>query len=227
MTDSGGTGSGSSSTNIAALKSLKAKRSQIKGQCTRAATYLNTLDAQGVSLIELRQRLHKFNESWDIFNGVQSAIEEIETSADDTANHDEERHAFEERYFAISSELEALLEAKLGSRSSVSLSQISRQVREGTPASFGGSNDHLKLPRVNLPTFSGEFEEWIPFRNMFRSMVDQNVALPKGQKMQYLILALRGEARDIIDSLISDKYQMTIIRKHGRCLKTRTTIQES
>lgn len=50
-----------------------------------------------------------FNETWDIFNGVQEVIEEIES--DDAVRHNEERRSFEEGYFAISSELEALLKS--------------------------------------------------------------------------------------------------------------------
>jgi len=64
----------------------------------------------------------------------------------------------------------------------------------------------LKLPRVNLPTFAGTFEEWIPFRNMFQSMIDNNTSLPNIQKMQYLISSLKGEARDVIGLLeVSDE----------------------
>lgn len=102
MTDSG---------DSVPLKSLKTKRSQIKGQCTRVATYLEGLNAQNTSLIELRQRLHKFNETWDVFNELQSAIEEIETSPEDEPRHSEERRCFEEKYFAIASELESLIES--------------------------------------------------------------------------------------------------------------------
>ncbi|XP_071648481.1 uncharacterized protein [Temnothorax longispinosus] len=74
---------------------------------------------------------------------------------------------------------------------------------EGTPATQRSicTNDHLKLPRVDLPTFSGTFEEWIPFRNMFQSMINQNATLLNIQKMQYLLAALKGEARDVIGSL--------------------------
>ncbi|XP_018368526.1 PREDICTED: uncharacterized protein LOC108764680 [Trachymyrmex cornetzi] len=207
MPDSDGSGSNEQASNAAALKSLKSKRAQIKRQCTRVATYLETSGVQSASPVELRQRLHKVNETWDAFNDVQSAIEEIEITSDNTDSHDEERRAFEEKYFAIASGLEALIEARLGLGSIVNLNQNSRREREGTPATLGGSNsDHLKLPRVNLPTFAGTFEEWMPFRNMFRSMIDQNAALPKAQKMQYLVSALRGEARDIIGSLeISDE----------------------
>lgn len=88
------------------------------------------------------------------------------------------------------------------------LNQLPRNVREGTPATFGSNmaNEHLKLPRVNLPAFTGSFEEWTPFRNMFQSMIDNNAALPDVQKMQYLLSALKGEAWDVISSLeVSDK----------------------
>lgn len=52
-----------------------------------------------------------------------------------------------------------------------------------------------------MPTFSGKYEKWISFRNMFQSMIHQNASLPPVQKMQYLILALKGEAYDIFSSL--------------------------
>lgn len=57
---------------------------------------------------------------------------------------------------------------------------------EGTPVSQGTNfpNEHLKLPRVTLPTFSGKYEQWIPFRNMFLSMIHENPVLPNVQKMQ-------------------------------------------
>jgi len=83
----------------------------------------------------------------------------------------------------------------------INLSQIPWQTRERTLATLGsGDNNHLKLPRVNLPTFAGLFDERIPFCSMFRNMIDQNAALLKAQKMQYLI-ALKGKAHDVIGSL--------------------------
>ncbi|XP_024868252.1 uncharacterized protein LOC112452345 [Temnothorax curvispinosus] len=186
----------------ASLKSLIQKRGQIKSQCTRFSSYLDGLDVRNTSIVELRQRLHKFNETWDNFDRIQTEIEEIQVSPDDARNHDEEKRSFEERYFAITSELETMIESKMGSAAH-NLNQVPRNLREGTPATQGSifTNDHLKLPRVNLPTFSSAFQEWIPFRNMFQSMIDQNATLPNIQKMQYLLAALSGEALDVIGSL--------------------------
>ncbi|XP_011169783.2 uncharacterized protein LOC105202801 [Solenopsis invicta] len=231
MTDAGGS---SSSGGTVPIKLLKNKRGQVKSQCTRYTSYLEEIDLQNTSLIELRQRLHKFNETWDVFNGIQASIEDIECEADYSASHDEERRLFEERYFAITSKLESLIEAKVGSTQALNLSHVPRFTREGTPATQGSSaNEHLKLPRINLPTFAGSFEDWIPFRNMFQTMIHQNATLPNVQKMQYLIVSLKGEARDMVGSLevsdenyseawemLKERYDDTglIIQKHIKAL---------
>jgi len=41
-------------------------------------SYLDELDAQNTSIVELRQRLQKFNETWADFNAIQTVIEDIE-----------------------------------------------------------------------------------------------------------------------------------------------------
>jgi len=187
----------------AQLRSLKARRAQIKAKCTRFSSYVEELEVQNTSVAELRQRLQRFTETWDHFNEIQAAIEEIQADSEEVISEEEERNSFEEKYFAIASRLEMLIEDKIRPIHTANVNMVPRDIREGTPATMGSvpSNEHLKLPRVNLPTFSGPFEEWMPFRNMFQSMIDQNPALPNIQKMQYLILALKGEARDVIGSL--------------------------
>ncbi|XP_018394988.1 PREDICTED: uncharacterized protein LOC108773621 [Cyphomyrmex costatus] len=115
--------------------------------------------------------------------------------------HEQERANFEKKYFEITAELVTLIEQKESVMPSIQSNF--RHVREGTPVTQGSivANEYLKLPRVDLPTFSGNLEEWMLFRNMFKSMIDQNAALPKVQKMQYLISALKDEAREVISSL--------------------------
>lgn len=114
----------------ARLKSLKSKRAQIKGQCTRFQTHLDELNERSISTSELRQRLQKFSENWELFNETQASIEELEVDAKQSADHEEERNNFERRYFEIMSELEFLIE----SWAPISSGQNRRDVREGTPA---------------------------------------------------------------------------------------------
>lgn len=62
-------------------------------------------------------------------------------------------------------------------------------------------NDILKLLRVSMPIFSGKYEEWISYRNLFHGIIEQNTMLPDVQKMQYLLSLLKGEAYDVVSSL--------------------------
>lgn len=188
----------------AKLKVMKGKRAQIKAQCTRFRTYLTNLNVSETSLIELRQRHEKFIENWQNFNDIQSSIEETEADEDSQYEHHEERTQFETKYFAITVDLETLIEGKQeATRLATNLpADVSRNAQNTTNGAQGGSstNDYLKLPRINLPVFSGKYDDWVPFKNIFTTMFHDHPTLPKVQKMQYLIAALKGEAHDIISS---------------------------
>ncbi|XP_055522606.1 uncharacterized protein LOC129716796 [Wyeomyia smithii] len=59
----------------------------------------------------------------------------------------------------------------------------------------------LKLPRVNLPAFCGDYLEWQSFIDLFKSMVDQNPLLKDSQKLYFLKTNLSGEAASLISHL--------------------------
>ncbi|XP_062537794.1 uncharacterized protein LOC134206120 [Armigeres subalbatus] len=59
----------------------------------------------------------------------------------------------------------------------------------------------LKLLRMNLPVFSGNYLEWQSFIDLFRSMVDQNPSLRDSQKLYFLKTNLSGEAASLISHL--------------------------
>ncbi|XP_071642775.1 uncharacterized protein [Temnothorax longispinosus] len=220
--------------NVALLKSLKSKRAQIKKQCTRVRTYLDNLNAAQTSVIELRQRHQKFANNWKGFDDVQSKIEEIELEDVDQEDHQEERTQFENKYFSIVVDLETLIEEKnervVQEVTGVSI-QHNQDVINGSMR--GNANDCLKLPRINLQEFSGKYEDWISFKNIFTTMIHEHPTLPRVQKMQYLIAALKGEAHDVISSFetsddnydeawstLKERYddESLIIQKHIRAL---------
>jgi len=59
----------------------------------------------------------------------------------------------------------------------------------------------VKLPTLALPTFQGEYEKWMLFKDSFTSVIDQNVSLTPIQKFQYLRSALKGDALQVIECL--------------------------
>ncbi|XP_066589337.1 uncharacterized protein [Prorops nasuta] len=59
----------------------------------------------------------------------------------------------------------------------------------------------LKLPKLDLPKFSGDYSEWSTFYDSFKSMIHDNSTLPGVQKFHYLKACLQGEASSVIRSL--------------------------
>lgn len=63
----------------------------------------------------------------------------------------------------------------------------------------------LHLPRIALPTFTGQFTEWENFRGIFESLVANNASLSPTQKLHYLKSSVTGEAALLINNIhVSD-----------------------
>ncbi|XP_072934991.1 uncharacterized protein [Epargyreus clarus] len=52
----------------------------------------------------------------------------------------------------------------------------------------------VRLPRIELPTYSGKYEEWPTFQDLFVSLVHNNTSLSDVQKLHYLKCSVAGEA---------------------------------
>lgn len=74
-------------------------------------------------------------------------------------------------------------------------------LQSNIPTSSGQKSEGLKLNRVEIQKFSGDYFKWITFRDLFDSMVVQNKNLSKVQKMQMLKTNLTGEAETLIGDL--------------------------
>lgn len=56
----------------------------------------------------------------------------------------------------------------------------------------------LKLPRLDLPKFSGAYAEWKNFYNLFVCAIHEDKKLKAVQKLQYLLSNLTGAAKDVV-----------------------------
>jgi hypothetical protein len=75
----------------------------------------------------------------------------------------------------------------------------------------------IRLPDIPLPAFSGNLNEWVYFREKFKSLITDNAALKDVQKHHYLWNSLLGEAETLqstnytFESLwnaLTDRYEM-------------------
>ncbi|XP_018403198.1 PREDICTED: uncharacterized protein LOC108780103 [Cyphomyrmex costatus] len=101
-------------------------------------------------------------------------------------------------FYTLSARIRELLSPTLASRASI-FSPSSSSVRGSD------SEMHIRLPKLNLPSFSGKYDEWFPFFDTFNSVIHSNASLSDAQRFQYLRGCLTGDASAVISSLeISD-----------------------
>lgn len=74
---------------------------------------------------------------------------------------------------------------------------------EVKPARSEASAPHNVLPRIQLLQFSGRFEDWPAFRDLFRSIVTEEASLSKVEKLHYLKTNVKGDAEKLIRDLPS------------------------
>ncbi|XP_072948468.1 uncharacterized protein [Epargyreus clarus] len=57
---------------------------------------------------------------------------------------------------------------------------------------------NVKLPKIDLPKFSGHYSEWSSFQDLFSSLIISNSSLSNVQKLHYLKSSLTGEAEQLL-----------------------------
>lgn len=103
------------------------------------------------------------------------------------------------------------------------------------------NNGSTRLPRVKVPSFSGRREDWESFRDLFRSIIHDDVSLSAVGKMYHLKTLVEGEAKlaleklqitgpnyDIAWTLLETRYDIPRIlaQDHLMSLKRLPTIEE-
>ncbi|XP_077270949.1 uncharacterized protein LOC143902120 [Temnothorax americanus] len=94
-----------------------------------------------------------------------------------------------------------------------------KPAQASTPVEHG--NDRAlktSLPRIQLPQFSGEYEKWPSFRDVFRSVIGDQSSISAVERLHYLRSCLKGPAENLIQSLTitSENYDRAwaILSKH-------------
>ena len=109
--------------------------------------------------------------------------------------------------------------------------------RTSSPRSAGGK---LRLPKLNLPTFSGSYTEWMSFFDLFNAAVNSNTQLSDSEKFNYLRACLKGDAAKLICSvsitdanyaialgLLTDRYanKRSIVQAHLQSIWSQSSMK--
>ncbi|XP_011858081.1 PREDICTED: uncharacterized protein LOC105555666 [Vollenhovia emeryi] len=181
----------------------KGKRTAIKAMATRIRHFIEQADTAQLSRFDLSERKKRLSELWEQYVEVQSRIEALDLAkpGDRTEDvltklHADERASFETPYFNLMSRLESVsLEIERREAQTIARPQNSSTQSRNNPVST-----QLRLPKIELPSFSGEYEDWYSFYDTFEKLINANPDLPAIQKFHYLKSAVHGPAAELLKS---------------------------
>ncbi|XP_055584679.1 uncharacterized protein LOC129737541 [Uranotaenia lowii] len=147
-------------------------------------------------------RLEALNKCNELFLNVQNDIE-LGDHEERFEGHLEFRADFEDRFCRA----KGFLLSKLESREH----PLSSTIMHASSSHNMSASFHHRLPKIDLPKFSGDESRWISFRDNFISMIHCNEDIPIVNKLQYLLQSLEGEAKKPFESvdIQADNYSST------------------
>ena len=86
------------------------------------------------------------------------------------------------------------------------ISQIQNKIQQlslGQHSNFKSSS--IKIPQLDIPTFSGDLMRWKEFWDTFEATVDHNPNLSDIEKLNYLNSKLIGEAKSAVSGILLSK----------------------
>lgn len=166
------------------LKNFLRRRSNI----INSAELIQTFDNEFVpdQANQLGIRIQHLDELWRDFQAIQDQIEDLEEPEEEFC---EDRRVFQNQYYA--------LKASLISKIPPTPPPLPPPAAKNPPQSL----PNLRLPEIKIKEFSGNFDEWESFNDLFVSLIDSNQQLTMVQKLYYLRASVTGEAARMISSL--------------------------
>ncbi|GFV67161.1 fatty acyl-CoA reductase wat [Trichonephila clavipes] len=156
-------------------------RGRVKAALTRTKNFIDKND-QTFDKNDIRNKLEKHELTYTECDTSDAALP-IESS---------EMEEFETKYYETKAKLQNILE---------NLSVRTYAYNDNSDVFEIVSNmmyNNFKLPKINAERFSGNYEDWLPFKDLYVSLVHDNMCLSNIQKFQYLRGLLLSEPANII-----------------------------
>lgn len=138
----------------------------------------------------------RLQELADEFNSVHFKIlSKLDAENEDTFNEEDSyRQQFDETYSDI-------LEIKckiFGVERPISGNNSSHDISPSDNDYAKNKSAQVKLPRLTLTPFDGNYKNFLSFRDLYDSLIHTNKSLSKVEKFSYLLSSLRGPALELI-----------------------------
>ena len=165
----------------------KKRRSSLKGWLSRSVARIDEIcKVKQVDCIELRDEMESLNTRFTSLKSVQETIESLIDEEKDLVADIEKEAAFHELIRKCRVKVQRILSND---------EESSRSLSHHVPKA------QVNLPKLNLPTFSGDHIQWAEFRDLYEASVHEREDLPEVAKFSYLLRLLRGDASACISGL--------------------------
>lgn len=191
------------------LQLLRLQRGRVKGKLTRAKSYFEKLDISTINDLTVNQlqvRLESITPLLEEFSEIQDKIETPENVEEET----KEREEFEDCYFEVVANFNKTIadytnvqeiQDNNDSDSAKSSQSNTQSKRQSTQCQSSSRFQQVALPSIKLPTFKGNYADWLGFRDAFSSLVHNNRTISDVAKFYHLQSSLEGDAKQVIQSL--------------------------
>lgn len=177
-------------TNLKQLESLQIKREQAAKRVTRIGRFISEYNAELNHITEVEARIEALKDSFIEFSKYQSEIEE-NVSLDKIDDETNKAAELENIYFKALAQANSLIKE----------SSSKTIIKDSENTVISANKLKISLPPINIIQFNGSLDNWLHFRDLFISLIHENVELSNIEKMHYLISSLKDEARRAIEGL--------------------------
>lgn len=188
------------------MEVLIRKRGEIKAKVTSFSNLLNEVkhvwnvsedhELKEAKKIELQMRITKMENIFQEFENIQSEIECISENLDEQLL---ERESFESNLYSKLALAMQLIKSKEDDVTDNASVVSEKSLGSNRQNSNSGAN--VKLPQIKLPSFKGEYEHWLEFRDTFKALIHENEKITEVEKFYYLRASLQESAAQVILSI--------------------------
>lgn len=169
---------------------LKKQRGSYKRRFTVFGNYLSPMKPSELTpcqVMELQLRTEKIESLYAEFDSVQLQLECMSETPEAEAA---ERSSVETQYFSLMAMAKYMINSFAKSDDCESKSSRS-----------SNRNQLVKLPTIQLPKFTGLYDNWLEFRDTFSSLIHDNDNIDEINKFHYLRSSLEGSAAVVIQAI--------------------------
>ena len=168
------------------------------GLISRAVANVKKLELKKRTAEQIQTRLEILDDNWKKFQENHDLLSSLKA---------EERSVlpyFTDHLYEQCEEIYADQKSELLSYLNQLKSKIGQSVSTASSAqSSSRATTSRKLPQLNVPSFSGSYREWRPFRDLFSAMIVKNTEILDVEKLQYLNMSVLSCRRDRLSSLFT------------------------